>query len=79
MKAKWIVAACLSFAPAICAADAARAQPIAKDEGSQVVCHREQVTGSHLPKKVCMTKAERERRRKADQQAMQRIQSRPGR
>lgn len=37
---------------------------------SRMVCFSERQTGSNLRKKICMTEAERERRRKEDQEAL---------
>lgn len=42
----------------------------AKSGESRMVCFSERQTGSNLRKKICMTEAERERRRKEDQEAL---------
>jgi hypothetical protein len=60
----------LVLAPAYAAEDA----PKATDK-TKLVCTKERTTGSHLPKRVCMTQAQHEERRKQDQEAMQRLRS----
>lgn len=42
----------------------------AADKGDQMICTTERVTGSNLPRRVCMTAAERAAKRQAAQQAM---------
>ena len=63
----------LALAPA-CAA-AKEAPPAA--EKPQLVCTKERTTGSNLRKRVCMTQAQHEERRKHDQEAMSRLRDRP--
>ena len=41
---------------------------------AQVVCHREPITGSHLTRKVCTTKQQRDERREHDRNQLERIQ-----
>lgn len=46
-----------------------------RDPGSERVCFAEKTTGSHIRKRVCMTKAEREKRMRENQEAMKRLAS----
>jgi hypothetical protein len=48
-----------------------------KTDKPRLVCTKERSTGSHLPKRICMTQAQHEERRKRDQEAMQRMRSAP--
>lgn len=58
------------------AAESKPAKPTAPtDAKNGRVCFSEPTVGSHLPKRVCMTEAERERRRQADQETMGRLQN----
>lgn len=50
--------------------------PPPADPREQVVCFTEPATGSHIRKRTCMTQAERERRRQADQEAMKKFGNR---
>ena len=63
----------LALAPA-CAA-AKETSPAA--EKPKLVCTKERTTGSNLPRRVCMTQAQHEERRKHDQEAMERLRSAP--
>lgn len=47
------------------------------DAANQMVCFIEPSTGSHIKKRVCMTRAEREARTRQDQDTMRNAQ-RPG-
>jgi hypothetical protein len=51
--------------------------PEGKADNPKVVCTKERSTGSHLPRRVCVSQAEHEERRKQDQAAMERLRSKP--
>jgi len=51
---------------------------VAKGGKDERVCTREYPVGSHLPKRVCMTRAEADESRRRNQDEMQRIQSKTG-
>jgi hypothetical protein len=73
MKRHWIGALlALALAPALAAEE-----PATKADKPKLVCTKERSTGSHLPKRVCMTQAQHEERRKRDQEAMERMRSAP--
>lgn len=56
------------------AGTALAAEPVAEQgDGSRVVCFSEPKTGSHMRKRVCMTEAERDKRRAEDKEAMNSI------
>lgn len=56
------------------AATAAEPSPSA-DKKDEMVCTTETPLGSHLPKRTCMTRADREERQKKDREKMQRMHS----
>lgn len=73
---KWIVTVLLLvIGGASLANDLPSKGKVEGDSGSQQVCFSEKVTGSHLRKRICMTKEEREQRRQQDQEAMNKMQS----
>ena len=45
------------------------------EEDSRMICRREKVVGSHMPKKICMTVAERRRAREDSQDFMRTLNS----
>lgn len=49
-------------------------ESVNKAAPSDVICTYEQATGSHLRKRTCMTKEERDAKTKADQSAMDNLQ-----
>jgi hypothetical protein len=64
-------------APAAAPADqSASAKPKVNRDG--MVCHTEEILGSRIPKRVCMTPADAEARAHQDQQNLGRIQSQFG-
>lgn len=72
-----LAALLLALAPALAfAADPPppRKPAPAKDK---VVCSSERSTGSHLRRRSCQTEAQREARRKQDQEAMERMKTPP--
>ena len=64
-------------APAPVAAPAAAAKPAAKAD-SDIVCHKEAILGSNIPKKVCYSKAEYEENRKETRQNVEHMQNNIG-
>jgi hypothetical protein len=71
---KTIAAACLAVT---FAAHAAQTQPAqkaaaapAKGSQDEVICTSERATGSHIAKRTCSTRAQRDAQAKADQDAM---------
>lgn len=54
-------------------ASAGEAPRVMPDSGDRRVCFVEARTGSNIKQRVCMTEAERERRRKEDQEALSRL------
>jgi hypothetical protein len=48
-----------------------------KADKPKLVCVKERTTGSHLPKRVCMTQEQQQERRKQDKEAMERLRSAP--
>ena len=69
MKVILVAAAGLVYAAGGAAAEPAKPAPGKSDQ----VCFAEKTTGSHLRRRVCMTREEQEQRRLADQQAMERL------
>jgi hypothetical protein len=72
-------AAAQTSAPAPAAApgsQVASAKPKVNRDG--MICHTEEILGSRIPKKVCMTPAEAEDRARQDQQNLQHMQSQNG-
>jgi len=66
-------------APAATAAAATGAAPVVKvKRDSDLICHSEQVLGSHIPTKVCYTRAEQEDRTQQDQRNLGRMQTQFG-
>lgn len=59
----------LGVATAAPAGDSAEADAKAERK-DRLVCFAEKTTGSNLRKRICMTEAEREQRRKADKAAL---------
>lgn len=53
---------------------AAAAKPAAK-AGNDIVCHKEAILGSNIPKKVCFSKAEYEANRTESRSAVEHIQA----
>lgn len=51
--------------------------PKADDDREQVICKKERPTGSHLPVRVCLTKAEWERMSEVSQGAFKDAKRRP--
>lgn len=47
----------------------------AQDSSAKVICTTEHTLGSHLPKRTCATREQRDERAKADQQAMKNMHS----
>lgn len=71
MKHYWIAGLlALAFTPAYPAE-----APAAKADKPKLVCTKERSTGSHLPKRVCMTQAQHEERRRRDRDAMERMRA----
>jgi hypothetical protein len=69
------VAAALAFATNNVAAESAvsavsEADAKVERKEARLVCFAEKTTGSNLRKRICMTEAEREKRRKADKAAL---------
>jgi hypothetical protein len=64
-----------AFAPALAADPPPPAKPTAPK--AKVVCSSERSTGSHLRRRTCQTEAQREERRKQDQEAMERLKTPP--
>jgi Skp family chaperone for outer membrane proteins len=64
------VLALLASATSVSAEQAAQPAP-----GERKVCFLEARTGSNIKQRVCMTEAERERRRKEDQEAMSNLKN----
>jgi hypothetical protein len=64
----------LGFAPALAAEP-----PPAKSAApkSKLICSKERSTGSNLRRRTCQTEAQREARRKQDQEAMVRMKTPP--
>lgn len=50
----------------------------AVEDPDRIICIRERLTGSRIPKKVCMTHAEREKIRKINQENFENNKRRPG-
>lgn len=75
MKVILVAAAGLVYAAGGAAAEPAKPTNPAKPAPgkSDQVCFAEKTTGSHLRRRVCMTREEQEQRRLADQQAMERL------
>ena len=69
-----LMADAASAAPTTPPPAAPAAQPAKKAEGQQMVCKSEQVIGSRLPVKKCMTKGEADMRRFEDRQDLERSQ-----
>ena len=44
------------------------------ESDTRIVCHRETVTGSHLPRTVCTSKRERDQRRAQDRHDLEEVQ-----
>ena len=44
------------------------------DAGQQLICVDSNPLGSHIPQRICLTKAQMAARKKADQQAMQNLE-----
>ena len=67
-----LVAAGLAYAGPSAAADSgtAPAPTAARDDR---VCFAEKTTGSHLRRRICMTREEQEQRRKEDQEAVRQL------
>ena len=59
-------------------AAAPAATPKVKVNRDGMVCHTEEVLGSRIPKKVCMSPAEAEDRARQDQQNLNHMQSQNG-
>ena len=58
------------------AATATGAAPVVKvKRDSDMICHSEMVLGSHIPNKVCYTRAEQEDRKQQDQRNLNHMQS----
>ena len=64
-------------APAPAATPAAgAASPVVKvKRDSDMICHSETMLGSHIPSKVCYTRAEQEERKQQDQKNLNHMQS----
>jgi hypothetical protein len=67
-------AATQAAAPPAAPAAAAAAKPAAK-AGNDVVCHKEAILGSNIPKKVCFSKAEYEANRTESRATIEHIQA----
>jgi len=63
--------------PAV-AATPASAPVVAKVDRNAVVCHNEEVVGSRIPKRICMTKAQEEDRAQQDKLTLERMQAQHG-
>lgn len=61
----------------VAAPAAAAAKPAAKAD-SDIVCHKEAILGSNIPKKVCYSKAEYEENRKEARQNVEHMQNNIG-
>ena len=70
------LAALLAFAvaPALAATPPPAKPPASK---AKLVCNSERSTGSHLRRRTCQTEAQREDRRKQDQETMERMETPP--
>ena len=63
-------------APAATPPAAAAAAPVVKvKRDSDMICHSEMVLGSHIPNRVCYTRAEQEDRKQQDQRNLNHMQS----
>jgi hypothetical protein len=80
IKVMLFAAAALTYAAAGTAAEPAKSAKSASASKGQSdrVCFAEKTTGSHLRRRICMTREEQERRRVADQQAVQRMRRSTG-
>ena len=71
------MAAAMADAPASSPSTApsapAAAKPADADDSSKVICRREQVTGSHFERKVCMSRADWDRQTQAAQRLEQQL------
>lgn len=65
-----LVSMTLAFTAASAAAESGAASAPKPGKDERLVCFAQKTTGSHLRKRICMTPEEQERRRKADQEAM---------
>ena len=65
--------ACMLPATAATPAKSGKAQA----SGDSLICTREASTGSHLRKRSCTTRAQREERRAQDREAAQRLREQP--
>jgi len=54
---------------------AAAAGPAKTEDRDKLVCHQEQVMGSHIERKICYTQAEADLRRQEDQKSLERLQN----
>lgn len=52
------------------AAPAAPAAPAKKDNSQKIICKTEEIVGSMIPKRVCMTRAEWDKMAQADKDAI---------
>lgn len=79
-KASVLVWAAGVWAMTAAGADTGAARPAASAavpaSGEKPVCTYEMQTGSHLRKKVCMTEAQREERRRLDEDRMRNLHDR---
>ncbi len=72
MSSKLIAAGLLAATFCVNAAGSSpAAKPAAKQD--EIVCTVDHSTGSHIPKKVCTTRSNREGQAKADQDALKRM------
>lgn len=69
------VAALLALLVCATSVSAGEPEPLTSDPGNRRVCFLEARTGSNIKQRICMTEAERERRRKEDQEAMSKLRS----
>jgi hypothetical protein len=67
-----LIAAGLAYAAASGAAESGKAAGPAASKDDRV-CFAEKTTGSHLRRRICMTREEQERRRTEDKQALERM------
>ncbi|HUR41197.1 MAG TPA: hypothetical protein VM240_08505 [Verrucomicrobiae bacterium] len=70
-----LAAACFAGSTLAASASNPGTKSAAAADGSRVSCFSERVTGSNLRRKVCMTDADRDQRRKEDQASMENLKN----